>query len=285
MNNNTGVTVIIPAYNESSSIVSTILEITKLKGKFEIIAVDDASTDNTFELAKETGVKVLRHSKNKGYGASIKTGMKNAQYDIIVTTDADKTYQNEKIPEMLEIFLSDNCDMVVGARTHTDVNIPKIRRPAKWFITKLANFLTGMKIPDLNSGLRVMKKSVVQKYLRILPDGFSFSSTITLAMLCNGFYVKYLPINYYKRQGKSKIRPLRDTINFVQLIIRTVLYFDPLKIFLPLSLPIILSGFLLMCIQGIIKRNITTLSVVVLFTGFQLLAIGMLADLIDKRLN
>lgn len=283
MKNRDGFTVIIPAYNEESCIAATIEKIDTLLGNYEIIVIDDGSTDRTGELVKKTDVRALTHSSNRGYGASLKTGIKHAIYNTIVITDADGTYPYEKIPEMVKILEDGNFDMVVGARISENVNIPLIRRPAKWFITRLASFLSGTKIPDLNSGLRVMKKEIVEKYLRLLPDGFSFTATITLAMITNEYAVKYVPIDYFKRKGRSKIRPVQDTLNFIQLIIRMVLYFDPLKIFLPLSLPLLVTGFLLIIFQAIYLRNITTTSVIITLSGVQLLAIGMLADLIDKR--
>lgn len=284
INKNCGFTIIIPAYNESLSIVDTILEIKDLNGNFEIIVVDDGSTDGTFELAVETGVKVLRHVTNRGYGASLKTGIKNAAFDIIVITDADGTYPNAEIPNLVKILFDESYDMVVGARTSKNAKIPVFRRPAKWVITELARFLANSKILDLNSGLRVMRKNVLERFIRLLPDGFSFTSTITLAMLTNNYRVKYVSIDYFKREGKSKIRPIHDTLNFIQLIIRMVLYFDPLRIFLPLSLPLILLGFCMILYQAIKYHNIGTISVIIIFTGIQLLAIGMLADLIDKRI-
>lgn len=277
--------IIIPAYNEGKSIISTIDEIKSLQGEFELIVIDDGSTDNTYSLAKSTGVKVFKHHHNLGYGASLKTGILNTEHDIIVITDADSTYPNDRIPDLVETFVREDMDMVVGSRTNKNVAIPTIRKPAKWFINKLASFLVSYKIPDINSGLRVMKKSILLKYLHLMPEGFSFTSTITLVMLTNNFKVKYVGIDYFKREGKSKIRPIRDTLNFTQLIIRMVLYFDPLKIFIPISLPLILGGFLLMLYQGILYQNIGTISVIITFTGIQLMAIGMLADLIDKRIS
>ncbi len=124
--------------------------------------------------------------------------------------------------------------MVVGSRTGKDVNIPFIRKPAKWFLNFLANYLSGTHIPDLNSGLRVLKKTLVERYFNILPSGFSFTTTITLAMSCNDYQVCYHPIDYYKRVGKSKIRPIH-AYYFLLLIIRTIVFFNPLKIFLPLG--------------------------------------------------
>lgn len=283
MRNNSGFTIIIPVFNECLSIEKTISEIKGLPGQFEIIVVDDGSTDGTFELAKKAEIKVLRHLINKGYGAALKTGIRNANYDIIVITDADGTYPNDKIPNLAQILKNEDIDMVVGARIKKNAQVPLLRRLPKWFIGKLANYLTGTRIPDLNSGLRVMKKSIVEKYIHLLPDGFSFTSTITLAMLTNKHSVKYEPIDYFKRKGKSKIRPIPDTFDFVQLIIRMVLYFAPLKIFLPLSLPLIFIGFFLILFQAILIQNISTISVIISLSGVQLLAIGLLADLIDKR--
>lgn len=214
------VSIIIPVYNEQEGIAVVLKELRNLDlgGQFEIIVVDDSSTDRTAEILKDFSneVQVIRHEKNMGYGAAIKTGIRHAKSDLVVITDADGTYPNQEIRRLVEEMKEH--DMVVGARTGEGAQIPMIRKPAKWFITKLASYLTGRQIPDLNSGLRVMKKEIVEKYLHILPDEFSFTSTITLAMLTNGYSVKYVPIGYFKRKGKSKIKPIRDTLNFIQLI-------------------------------------------------------------------
>jgi glycosyltransferase involved in cell wall biosynthesis len=243
--------VIIPAYNESNSIISTIDEIKRLPNELEIIVVDDGSTDNTGELASATGVLVVTHTQNMGYGASLKTGIHNASHEYIFITDADRTYPNTRIPELFDTMINENLDMVVGARTNKNAAIPTIRKPAKWFINRLASFLVGYKIPDINSGLRVMRKDILLKYLHLMPDGFSFTSTITLVMLTNRLKVKYVGIDYFKRDGQSKIRPIRDTLNFIQLIIRMVLYFDPLKNILPVSLRLIFSGVLLIIFEAV----------------------------------
>lgn len=287
-----GITVVIPVFNEEQSLPQTINDVNKaledLDVEKEIIVVDDGSEERVSNLKglDLEKVKMCRHEQNRGYGAALKTGISNAHNECIVITDADGTYPNERIPELVKMFEKGNLDMVVGARIGKNVKIPLIRRPAKWFIAKLASYLSETKIPDINSGLRVMKKDVVEKYLNILPDGFSFTSTITLAMLTNGYRVKYVPIDYFERKGKSKIRPIHDTLNFIQLIIRTVMYFNPLKVFVPLSLSLVLLAFLILVGSWIFMGKVMDVTFgVVLMTSVMVLVIGMLADLIDKRLK
>ncbi len=294
------VSIVVPVYNEQDSISATITEISQtMKAsslKCEIIVVDDGSTDNTSQeiqnYCQATGVdaencdlkvRFLSHPFNRGYGAALKTGINKASYDCIVITDGDSTYPNEMIPELVAEL--SNADMVVGARIGNNAKIPLIRKPPKWMLGKLANYLADFKIPDLNSGLRVMKKDIVLKYQNILPEGFSFTTTITLAMLTNGYLVKYIPIKYHTRSGKSKIRPIKDTLNFVQLIIRTVLYFNPLKVFVPMSLLLVISAFVLSFASWKITGRIMDVgSGILLMTAVMVMAIGMLADLIDKRM-
>ena len=284
--------IIIPAYNEESCIFEMLKQLNRLLKKynqaFEIIVVNDCSTDETREEVIRSGIDVelIDHPKNIGYGASLKSGFKRAQYEYIVITDADGSYPIKMIPELVREASMKEIDMVVGARSPSDINIPMIRKPAKWFINKLANTLSGFKIPDLNSGLRVIKKSVLTHYLNILPDGFSFTSTITLLLLSNGCSVEYIPIEYYKRKGKSKIKPIADTLNFIQLIIRMTLYFNPLKIFIPLSLVLFFSGFFVLFGSWFFFGRAMDVSFgVIIMTSVIVLAIGMLADLIDKRMK
>ena len=285
-----GVSIVIPAYNEEKGIAETLEEIKRmtknLETECEVIVVDDGSKDNTAEIATQSGVKVIQHPQNRGYGASLKTGIHHAKYDTIVITDADGTYPNSDIPKLLAEMEQYDCEMVVGARTGENVRIPIVRKPAKWFINKLANYLSRTKIPDLNSGLRVMKKSIIERYLGILPNGFSFTATITLAMLVNAYLVRYIPIDYRKRKGKSKIRPIKDTLNFIQLITKTVLYFEPLRVFTPFSMIFILASLGVLLYSFFLRPQIMDITTLVLFvTGVQMLAIGMLADLINKRLR
>ena len=284
------ISVVIPVYNEQESIISTLKDISSVLEKkeidYEIIVVNDGSTDKTAETVGEfirgeyNNIKIISHDWNLGYGAALKTGIKTSVNEIIVITDADGTYPNDEIPRLLSYI--DSHDMVVGARTGKNVKIPLVRKPAKWMINQLANYLSGYKIPDLNSGLRVMKKELIEKYIQYLPDGFSFTTTITLALLTNKYQVKYISIDYMTRKGKSKIKPVQDTLNFIQLVIRTVMYFNPLKIFLPYAFLFFIPG-LGFLIRDLISMNLAQTSVLMLVTGSIILAIGMLADLINNR--
>ena len=281
------VSVIIPAYNEKEGILRVVESLRLLKERhgprWEIIVVDDGSTDGTPEIVRNLeDVILIQHPFNRGYGAAIKTGIRHAKYNTLIISDADGTYPINDIPKLIAQLPKN--DMVVGARHTNSSNIPLVRRPAKWMLNKLANYLTRMKIPDLNSGLRAMKKDIVLNYLHILPDGFSFTTTITLAMLTNNYAVEFVPIEYKIRSGRSKIRPIRDTMNFIQLIIRTVLYFDPLKIFLPISVLFFVSSIAVLTLSYLFTPKVMDITTVILFiSGVQILAIGMIADLIDKR--
>ncbi len=283
--------IVVPAYNEENAIRDTIVQIhttmSKVTPHFEIIAVDDCSTDRTLSALRRIkldNVKVMHHQHNRGYGAALKTGIRVAQYDAVAITDADGTYPNARIPELAAELGTQ--DMVVGARVGKNVRIPLVRRPAKWFIGQLANYLVRYKIPDINSGLRVFKRETLMQFLSILPDGFSFTTTITLAMLTCGYNVQYIPIDYAKRVGKSKIRPIRDTLNFIQLIIRTILLFEPLRIFLPVSITMFLAAAGVFAYSWLFTPQLMDMTTTLLFVGaLQILAVGMIADMINRRLG
>lgn len=283
-----GVTVIIPAFNEEKGIGRVLDELRETMSssglEHEILVVDDGSNDGTAEIARRQGVKLLSHKTNTGYGGALKTGIRHAKYSLVVITDADGTYPNERIPELVKLVARGEADMAVGARTGESVAISWVRRPAKWVITRLAELAAGQRIPDLNSGLRVFRREVVLRFFSLLPSGFSFTTTITLAMLTNGYTVEYLSIDYHERKGRSKIKPFRDTINFVLLILKIALYFAPLKIFLPLS------GVLLLLSLGVglytllvLGRLADVLTMLLALTAAQIGAIGLLAELINKR--
>jgi glycosyltransferase involved in cell wall biosynthesis len=237
------VTVVIPAYNEERAIVSTIGAVEQIlnssEWRYEIIVVDDGSTDATAKLASEHGLEVICLGANRGYGAALKAGIARAKFDWIAIIDADGTYPATALPKMLQQVESN--DMVVGARIGSQVRDPFARRPAKWLLRKFACVLAGQEIPDLNSGLRVMRKSLVHQFAGILPSGFSFTTTITLSMICCGYSVAYVPIDYFKRIGRSKIKPFH-AVKFAFLIVRTVLRFRPMRVLVPVGSLLIFAG-------------------------------------------
>ena len=255
---------------------------------FDIIIVNDGCTDGCCKMLEEINhpsIKIIDHDVNRGYGAAIKSGIAKTSTSYVCITDADDTYPILELKK-LATYIKDGYSMIVGARTGDIVQIPLLRRFPKWMLNKLANYLTGMKIPDINSGLRIMKKEDVERFTKILPDGFSFTTTITIAMLTNDMPVHFLPINYYQRKGRSKIRPFYDTLNFLQLIIRTSLYFNPLKVFIPLSGILVILAFLVLLLSGIfLERAMDVTFGIIMMTAVIVVAIGMLADLIDKRLG
>jgi glycosyltransferase involved in cell wall biosynthesis len=277
-------TIVVPIFNEAEALRSffdVLLPVAQELG-LEVVAVNDGSRDCSAELlAQIPGIIFVNNRENRGYGAALKEGTKHSTGRVIIIIDADGTYSPHDIPHLLSVFLEREIDMVVGARVGENVQVPVVRRPAKWILNKLANYLTNSRIPDLNSGLRVMRRTLVERFLNLLPNGFSFTTTITLAALSNDFKVEFIPINYGKRTGSSKIRPIADTLNFLQLIVRTVMYFNPLRIFLPLGLSMLvlsLAGYTYRVFMGGVGLQATT---VILFVGaLQVCAIGMLADLI-----
>jgi glycosyltransferase involved in cell wall biosynthesis len=277
---------ILPIYNEEQAIgqiLDQLHQILQAEGcVYEIIAVNDGSTDRTGKLLRSRIDTVLvEHDVNRGYGAALKTGIRHAQYSLIVITDADGTYPNERIPELVSLAAS--ADMVVGARVGASVSYPTLRRIPKWFLVRFAEWISRSRIPDLNSGMRVFRKSVVERFLKILPDTFSFTTTITLAMLTNHYKVRYEPIDFHHRVGKSKIKPIRDTLRFVQLILRVGVYFSPLRVFLPISM-VFFIGFLVTLSQDVfIRRDLTERTLILLVTATQIGMFALLADMIDKR--
>jgi len=279
----TEVSVVIPAYNEVRAIgeclESLLATLGEARFSHEVIVVDDGSSDGTAERVREVeGVKLLEHKRNRGYGAALKTGIRGAQGEIIVIADADGTYPAERIPDLVEGM--EQCDMVVGARTGEHVRVPLERRPAKWLLTRLASYLAEADIPDLNSGMRAFRRSDAMRLFGILPSGFSFTTTLTLAMMCSGMTVGFIPINYHQRIGRSKIRPLRDTYNFIVLIVRTISYFNPLKVFLPAAGAVLGIGVIKTIYDAIAFADIYDTDVLLLIGGLLLGAIGMLADIV-----
>ena len=282
-------TVLLPAYNEELAIARVLGEVVEALADepyaFEIVVVDDASTDRTAELADEFAldcwqcpVRVVRCPENRGAGAARKVGVREARGEIVVMLDADGTYPAESIRELMRYFPA--YDQVNGARTSEQGTLPWLRRPAKWFIRRLACYLTGCQIPDLNTGLKAFKRECMLPWLWVVPNGFSCVTTMTLAFLTNGYAVKYVPTEYRPRIGHSKFHPLKDTWAYLTTVLRIVLYFRPLKIFLPLSGLLLASGMLKTLWNFSSTGSMQESDIVVLVAGFMTCMLGLLAEVI-----
>jgi glycosyltransferase involved in cell wall biosynthesis len=290
----------VPALNEEEAISTQIRAISEALAscriKYEVVVVDDGSDDDTGDLASTAGARVLRHSEQRGYGAALKTGIVAAASDTLVIIDADGSYPADAIPKMLRML--ETADMVVAARTGGEVHIPQLRRPAKWFLRRLATRITGRKIPDLNSGLRCFRRETVVQYFSILPAQFSFTTTITLALLADEYRVAYLPIDYYPRIGKSKIKPWHF-MDFIVLVIRIAVLFQPLKVFVPIALSLGGLGILKIVFDlvAFFSRHdsvdpallyeavISTSALLLLLVAVQVLLSGIVADGIMRRIQ
>ena len=288
---NPSFSIVVPVYNEESAIRQTITELIQIgdqtEMEYEIILVNDGSQDRTRELLDQAElpghIQVIHHHRNRGYGASLKTGIKASKHPVVVITDADGTYPIGRIAEFVTMFAKRQLDMLVGARIGDNVHIPQNRLFAKKLLNLLANYLAGVKIPDLNSGFRVMRKSVVERFMNILPDTFSFTTTISLAMLTNGYAVEYEPINYQHRQGSSKIRPIQDTFLFFCLIWRTVIFFRPMKVFFPVSAFIIIFGLCLWAYRLLVGEAFSVTSTILILGGIQIFGLGLVADILARK--
>jgi len=282
------VSVVLPCYNERDHVE---LEVKRIRAaleaagmSYELICVDDGSTDGTGEVLQQlAGVRTILLPRNQGSGTARRIGTQQARGQVVVWTDADMTYPNELIPELVA-QLDDTWDQVVGAR-RTEAGTHKLFRvPAKWAIRQLACWLTNTPIPDLNSGLRAFKRSVAEPYLRLLPSGFSCVTTITLAFLSNGHPVKYVPIDYFKRAGRSKFHPFKDAYNYLLQVLRMVMYFNPLRVLMPVALTLLgLTGVKL--VFDLIRHDLHVAGSTVLvgLAAFNIMAIALLADLVVRR--
>lgn len=274
------VSIIIPAYNEGESIGGVIRKIFQIMDKeCEVIIVDDGSSDGTAEEAEQAGGKVIKHPYNKGNGAAIKTGIRNASGEIIILMDGDGQHNPEDIPTLVSLL--DKYDMVVGARI-SDSESQLHRRIANKIYNLLASYIAGRKIPDLTSGFRAIKTSILKKFLYLLPNTFSYPSTITLSFMKAGYSVYYQPVKVSKRAGKSKISLLKDGVRFFLIISKVATLFSPLRVFLPASLIIFLSGIGYYIYTFYTAHRFTNMSLLLLVAGVMLFLLGLISEQIAQ---
>ena len=253
---------------------------------YEIIVVDDASTDSTPDRVASWGrARLIRLERNRGSGAARRIGTRAATGKYVAWTDVDLTYPNERFPEFVELLERERVDQVVGVRTSEAGTLKVLRRPAKWFVRRLASYLVRADIPDLNSGMRVFRRDVAARYLDLLPPGFSCVSTLSLAFLANDHRVRYLDVEYASRVGRSKFHPLRDTYLYVLQVLRMITYFEPLRIFGPIAIGLLVlaSGKL---VYDLIAHPVYVASntLLLFMAAFNALALGLLADVASKGL-
>ena len=287
------VSIVLPCYNEEGHVAAEVARICAAMDasgyRYELLAFDDASSDGTlarlYEIAPQSPhMEIIPFQRNGGSGTVRRIGTQRARGEIVVWTDADMTYPNEQIPELVQMLeLDRSVDQVVGARTSEQGTHKFLRVPAKFLIRKLAERLTNSKIPDLNSGLRAFRREVAQPYLRLLPPGFSCVTTITVAFLANQHDVRYVPIEYAKRAGTSKFKFVKDAYRYILQVLRMVMYFNPLKVLMPVALVLIGLGIVKGIYDMVVHPFLFSINTVLIFvTGLIIASLALLADLIVR---
>ena len=284
---NIGYSLIIPYYNEGESICLTLneysKELDKIKCKYEILIVDDGSKIKAKNFISDLKIKyfLIEHSKNMGYGSSISTGIAYSKYNNIIITDSDNTYPAKGLRNMVKSYQENMPCMVVASREGRNARIPLLRRPPKYFLRKLASYLCSYDIRDLNSGLRIFKKNFYRKNKRLMPKRFSMTSTLTILAAMNNYEIIYHPSDYRVRKGSSSISPIKDTLRFLNLILKLVILSDGMRIFFPTSLILIMSSILLLILRFIGIPIGAATSVILFCTGLQILSFGALCKCIN----
>lgn len=283
------ISIVIPCFNEESCILEVISEVTeKLKAanqEHELIVIDDGSTDRTYELLKQSGMpdKVIHHRFNRGYGASIKAGIRAASHEYVLIMDADGQHPPDNLLLLLDEV--DDYDMVIGARRRQASH--HWRMPGKMVLKIVCEALVGTRIPDINSGFRILRKSEALNYMNLCSDRFSFSTSITLAFLSDRLSVKFVPVNVRPRQGGQSQVKIATGFSTFMLILRIIGTFNPLKIFIPPTIALFLVGMALL-IQGLLESNVGDVAILCLISSMILFCFGLLADqlaLLRREIN
>ncbi len=287
------VTIVLPCHNEQGHIVTELTRICAAMDAseyaYELVAYDDASTDETLARLQEAApqfphLRIVHFRRNGGSGTVRRIGTQEARGQIVVWTDADMTYPNERIPELIQMLEKDpDLDQVVGARTSEEGTHKLLRVPAKWFIRKVAERLTNCEIPDLNSGLRAFRRQVALPYLRLLPPGFSCVTTITIAFLAGQHDVRYVPVGYARRAGTSKFHFVTDAYRYILQVLRMVMYFNPLKVLMPIALVLLGLGTAKALYDlAAHPLHIADDTVLIFVSGLIIATLALLADLIVR---
>jgi len=271
------VSIIIPAYNEEQGLTVVLSKIKELSlgRNWEIIVVDDCSIDNTSSVTQKFAVKAIRHPYHKGYGAALKTGIRAAQNEILVFLDGDDQHS----PDDISLLLAEigQYDMVVGRRGAQAGEW--IRKPGKWFLSRVANYLSGVKIPDINCGFRAVKKKCAEEFIGLYPNGFSLSTTLTLAMITGGYNVTYVPIQVFPRKGgKSMVKQGPDGLKTLLLILRCIMLFNPFKVFFPVSAFLFMGGAAFTAYSLIQFHKVSNSSIIVILSSLIIFFFGLIAD-------
>jgi glycosyltransferase involved in cell wall biosynthesis len=273
------VAVIVPAYNEQDGVRATVERVRRVlahqRVPHEVIVVNDGSDDETSAQARSAGAQVIDFPDNIGYGHALKAGIAATDSDLVAILDADGTYPPDALPAM--VAMADHADMVVGDRGAAMNNVPWVRRPAKWVLKLLASVVAQRRINDVNSGLRVFRRASLEQFVPLLPDGYSFTTTITLCMLATNLTVVYHPIRYGRRIGRSKIRA-RHFFKFVFLVVRLTVFFQPLRIFLPLGALLLVGGVA----EAIYEGSLSTTAAFAMLSAILVWSVGLLADMITR---
>lgn len=280
------VSIILPVYNERDHLEDELARIRKVmdgsRYSYELIVVDDGSTDGSSELLRQMDdIHLIQFASNRGSGSSRRVGSRAARGRVVVWTDVDMTYPNDEIPDLVDAL--EGHDQVVGARRTEEGTIKALRVPAKWTIRQLAQYLVETPIPDLNSGFRAFRRDVGDQFLHLLPAGFSCVTTLTLSFLSNGYSVRYVPIDYAKRSGRSKFHWWADTRRYLVQVVRMVLSYAPLRVFGPIGIALTLVALAKLAFDWIARDfSLSANTIVLFFAAFNVFSIGLLADLVVR---
>lgn len=275
-----GLSIVIPAKNEAAGLMQLLPEIINLYPEAQILVVNDGSTDNTLEICQKMNIQCVSHPYSKGNGAAIKTGVRNAKNETVVFMDADGQHQPGDIPRLLETFNS-GYDMVVGARSYKG-QASLFRLIANKFYNKLASFMTGHKIEDLTSGFRIVNRKKFMKFLYLLPNGFSYPTTSTMAFFRSGYSVGYVPITTQKREGSSHIRLVKDGIRFFTIILKIGALFSPMRLFLPMSFALFTAGFIYYSYTFYYYNRFTNMTALLFMSSLIIFMLGVLSEQISS---